>query len=294
MRISKLSVFLFILLAAILTMSACVSSEDFNDDADSWQESAEGGETGPASTDSAATQIKYVQKDVYLLESERVTANDELSGHTNEYSYDAYGRIAAVAHYTKDGEYNGTSTYSYGDSGVLLFVVDLDTEGTQKSMTTYEYDLLGNCTSSVYHSQYGTMTTTEYTYDINGYLLTKSSKYYTYQYSYNEDYTQCTTKSYSEGKLSSSTVENFDADGNLLSCYYYDSAGSCTGDRIYVYDASGKLANETYSTYEYGTSTTINYIYDEHGNLVFVDNPYYYGDCKEMTYILVTILVPAQ
>lgn len=204
------------------------------------------------------------------------------NGTYTSYSYDLAGQLISLVNAQSDGTVNsrfdytydnlgrrtevdtldGTWSYTYDLSGQLTGAVFASTNPDIESQDlTYVYDAAGNRTQTIVNgvtenystnnlNQYQSAGTTNYSYDLDGNLTSKTEGSKTWTYSYNDD---------------NHLVEVVDGDNNLTQ-YEYDAFGNRTatvyngqrteylidpfgyGDVIAEYDGDGNLI----AKYEHG------------------------------------------
>lgn len=168
-----------------------------------------------------------------------------------EYSYDAYGRMTEFWEYENGGVSSFSST-----------VYNSDTEyETTYTYGELQYSVRFTCDEQgrVIHQERtedGAVTsTTSYTYDDHGNMLTMLMEYadgttidMSYSYTYDEAGNPVVMEEYNAGELAGRQEETFDSEGRSTEIRYYDIAG--------------ELIRRTVTTYEGNTRTDISYDMD--------------------------------
>ena len=168
----------------------------------------------------------------------------EYTGTTAEYEYDSNNNLIKTT-YSNDGEttlieyneYNEkgelikktqdlcpgqtVTTYTYDENGNLL-VCDKVQDNGLNSRDEHEYDQYGNCTKSTYHSAWDDTYTCYYReYDESGNITKETHERsdgsidYVYRYTYDQK-GNCIKKVYEKDGEVYETVQEYDANGNLL------------------------------------------------------------------------------
>lgn len=157
----------------------------------------------------------------------------------NSYTYDSNGNLV-----TKDFE-NGTmvTEYTYDVYDRLVNKVTTFDDGRESSVTN-SYNDAGNISQSKYLDSYGDLTTTDFYYDADGYLIKEVAV---------------------EGDEEKITEYEYDINGRVIMKQelYYGSTSE------YTYGENNELVKVIYTASD-GDKTTYDYIYDENSYLVQV------------------------
>ncbi len=176
---------------------------------------------------------------------------------------------------------------SYDSMGNWIYGVRKLNGGTQYTITQ-TFDENNRLVKSLECDSFGHTTTTEYTYNSEGYVIkevqTKETTYTNYvttitEYTYDSN-GNLTKEVVDNGTTSDETTYTYDSNGNLtkiltpegeITEYTYDSNGNLVKETnversiTYSYDSNGNITKAVY-TYSEDT-TTLKYTYDENGHI---------------------------
>ena len=194
-------------------------------------QSATGGTPTSWLTGPTLASYEYAGNNGYL--SKMTHAN----GDYETYTYDRYGRVVTIGHYTQDGSLSYSEIYVYDGNGNTGRCKVVDSSHNILDDYRYEYDSLGRLIRSSQVSGGKTVLRTEHIYDADNRMTKQSyqigSKTFTEKYSYNNN----------DGSMTSMTAANGD---NLN--FSYDSIKR-------LYGTAAKTGSTLHYLKEYGYRT---------------------------------------
>jgi YD repeat-containing protein len=189
--------------------------------------------------------------------SQRTVAYGTSDAVSTSYAYDAAGRVASET----AGSGAVTMTVAYTYDGLGRVTAETDASGTSDAVTTvHNYDKDGNDTSDVYASGVtGVQTTTSYTYDAFGHVLTKTDgRGTTATYTYDALGRLSTMSVPLDTSSNAVTTYSYDVLDNLIETSVANSAVSGVAyNTFYFYDALNRV-NLMVDADGYATATTYN------------------------------------
>jgi YD repeat-containing protein len=187
---------------------------------------------------------------------------------TTVYSYDSTGHLLSEDVQNPDGS---QTSYSYNAQGQLIGANVTNSDGST-SDSTLSYNPDGSYTNSVVTAPAsGPATTTVYSYDGQGHLLSENVTNpdgSTADYSYNaQGQLTGADVSNADGSTSDSTL-SYAADGSHTNTVVTTSSGGASTTTVYGYDAQGDLLSEQLRNPD---GSTADYTYNAQGQLTSAD-----------------------
>lgn len=173
-------------------------------------------------------------------------ADDTMTNYT-EFAVDGHYNTTTASYYDAKGNFTGSSASTYDGNDNLLTYVNYDADGKEAQRYTYTYYANNVTRTSAHTYYYGGQARTEV-------------------YEYNENGSQISSASYTDGKLTGRYAYEYSAEGPVAKATfeYYDADGALENKGVYVYDAQHRVV-ESYSYDKDGVTVTgtTNYTYQE-------------------------------
>ena len=213
---------------------------------------------------------------------------------TTEYTYDSQGNTTSEIN-SYNNAINGKTEYVYDSNGNKIsqtYYAPYNGSLTPVYKSEYTYDDHNNPTSQSFYEGVSAIaqntpstTTTSYTYDSNGNMISKqggSGYWNNYEYTYDSNGNQTSAIGYHDSEQSVKHEWTYDENGRQTSSitYYYDNYIQSEGwveKQTFEYDQNGNLINrKDYISYNGVPSDTpsgqTTYAYDQNGNKILEDN----------------------